>query len=90
MSFALQPVRVATGVADEDGCLVFENGRLVAVLVRLSDEHENLSGKWFLEHGFGRLDGPTHPTFENIDAAQDWLETRLSHRERRARSAPQR
>ena len=72
MSFALQPVRVATGPGDEEGCLVFTDGRLLAVLVRLSEGYDDLSGTWFLEHGFGTLDGPTHPTFADIDAAQAW------------------
>ena len=27
---------------------------------------------------FGRLDGVTHPTFADLDAAQDWLRQRLA------------
>ncbi len=79
MNLSLQPVRVETGGPDEDGCLVFSDGKLVAVLVRLSDEHEDedLAGHWFLEAGLGRLDGPTHPTFINIDDAQAWIARRL-------------
>jgi hypothetical protein len=36
MILTTQPVRVATG-HDEEGCLIFADDRLVAVLVRLSD-----------------------------------------------------
>ena len=44
MTFALQPVRVATGL-DEEGMLVLdEKQRLVAVLVRPSDDNEGLQG----------------------------------------------
>ena len=77
MSLTLQPVRVATG-SDEDGMLVFtDEQRLVAVLTRLSDQHEGAAGHWYLEAGFGWLDGPNHPTFSDLDAAQDWLTQRM-------------
>jgi len=78
MSLTLQPVRVATG-SDEEGMLVFTDGqRLVAVLTRLSDQHEDMAGHWYLEAAFGWLDGPDHPTFPNLDAAQDWLTQRMA------------
>ena len=76
MTFFLQSVRVATG-SDEDGMLVFDkHQRLVAVLTRLSDQHEDLRGQWFLEVGLGRLDGPNHPVFADLDAAQEWIAQR--------------
>ena len=77
MSFTLQPVRVANG-SDEEGMLVF-NGqqRLVAVLTHLGDQYDRASGYWYLETGFGRLDGPNHPIFANLEEAQDWLNRRL-------------
>jgi hypothetical protein len=78
VTFTLQPTQVAT-INDEDGMLVFFDGRLVAVLVRLADENEVAPGDWYLEAGFGRgLDGPNHPTFPTLDAAQDWIEERVS------------
>jgi hypothetical protein len=44
MSFSLQPIRVATGF-DEEGMMVLdEEQRLVAVLVRLSDDNEVAAG----------------------------------------------
>jgi hypothetical protein len=73
----LQPVRVATG-AEEDGLLVFAEDRLVAVLVQLSDENEIAPGEWYLEAGFGRLDGPDHPSFKDLDGAQAWIGQRLA------------
>jgi hypothetical protein len=73
MSLSLTPVRVATGT-DEEGTLVFdETRRLLAVLVRLSDDSAIAPGHWFLEAGFGRLDGPDHPIFPDVDAAQAWI-----------------
>jgi hypothetical protein len=77
MSFNLHPVRVATGF-DEEGMMVLdEEQRLVAVLVRLSHENEVAPGQWYLEAGFGRLDGGSHPLFSNLDVAQDWISQRL-------------
>jgi hypothetical protein len=80
MSFAKQPVRVETGTRDEEGCLIFAEGRLVAVLVRLSDQHDSLAGQWFLEVGFGPIDGPQHPTFGDLEAAEAWIARRLAQR----------
>jgi hypothetical protein len=78
MSFTLHPVRVATGF-DEEGMMVLdEQQRLVAVLVRLSDENEVAAGQWYLEAGFGRLDGGSHPLFSNLDIAQDWISQRIA------------
>jgi hypothetical protein len=77
MSFTLQPIRVATGF-DEEGMMVLdEEQRLVAVLVRLSDENEVAPGQWYLEAGFGRLDGGSHPLFSNLDMAPDWISQRV-------------
>jgi hypothetical protein len=78
MSFSLHPVRVATGF-DEEGMMVLdEEQRLMAVLVRLSDENEVAAGQWFVEAGFGRLDGREHPTFSNLDMAKEWIVQRLA------------
>ena len=76
MTLVLQPVRVATG-SDEEGMLVFSEDRLVAVLVRLSDTHEEIAGHWFLETGYGPLSGPDHPTFPDAVGAQVWISRRL-------------
>jgi hypothetical protein len=76
MTLTLQPVRVETGSNDQEGCLVFSDERLVAVLVRLSDQHDDLAGHWYYEHGFGPFDGPAHPVFGSLDAAQAWIEQR--------------
>ena len=79
MSLHLQPVQVATGSDDQDSRLVFHEGFLVAVLVLLSDDHEDAAGMWFLEAGFGRVDTATPPTFADLDEAQNWIEQQLKH-----------
>ena len=76
MSMTTMTVRVGTD-HDEEGCLVFSNGRLIAVLVRLSDQHGELAGLWFLEASFGRVDATDHPTFPDLEAAQDWVASRI-------------
>ena len=71
----LQPERIANGL-DEDGLLVRADGRLVAVLVRLSETHDSLAGAWFLEIGFHPgLAG--NPVFEDLDTAQAWIAERV-------------
>jgi hypothetical protein len=78
MTLVLQPVQVATGF-EEEGVLVFDRQhRLVAVLVHLSDHNEIAPGQWFLETGFGPLNGIAHPAFADLDAAQAWIRQRLS------------
>ncbi|MCJ2120596.1 hypothetical protein MKK65_29180 [Methylobacterium sp. J-001] len=74
----LQPIAVDTDSPDRDGMLVIANGLLVAVLVRLDEpEHDNV-GSWFLEVGFGRLQGKRAPTFLNLEEATRWLRRRLA------------
>jgi hypothetical protein len=77
MTLTLQPIRVATGF-DEEGMMVLDRQRLVAVLVRLADDNEVAPGHWYLEAGFGRIDGTSHPTFSNLDMAQEWIARRLA------------
>jgi hypothetical protein len=72
-------VRVDTGL-DEDGMLVFADDRLVAVLVRLSDAHEELgiAGHWYLETKFSlRLTGKSAP-FPDLAAARAWIGQHLT------------
>ncbi|MFB0488769.1 hypothetical protein ABIE45_001355 [Methylobacterium sp. OAE515] len=73
MNLRLQPVQVATGSDDQESQLVFHDGYLVAILVRLSDQHEANAGKWFLEAGFGPVSDFSGPVFSDIDAAQSWI-----------------
>jgi len=81
LNLVVEPVRVATGSADEDGRLVLADGRLVAVLVRLADEiHAGRVGSWFMEAGFGPCaDAETAlPAFTGLGAMLAWIEHRLA------------
>jgi hypothetical protein len=78
MSLTLQSVRVGTG-SDEEGMLVFDDDqRLVAVLTHLSEQYGDVSGHWYLEAGFGVLGGLDHPTYADLDAAQESIRQRLA------------
>ena len=80
MTLTLQPVRIATGF-EEEGMLVFDDEqRLVAILTHLSDQYDGASRHWFLEAGFGRLEGREHPTFADLPAAEAWLNRSLAVR----------
>ncbi|MCJ2055019.1 hypothetical protein MKL09_00385 [Methylobacterium sp. J-048] len=73
----LQPIAVDTASPDREGRLVIANGLLVAVLVRLDGpEHDN-PGSWFMEAGFGRLQGQRAPAFPALEDATRWLRRHL-------------
>ncbi|WP_375410785.1 hypothetical protein [uncultured Methylobacterium sp.] len=78
MNLRLTPVKVATGSNDTESQLVFHDDFLIAVLVRLSDDHEADAGKWFLEAGFGRVDSLRSPTFADLDEARAWIVDQLA------------
>lgn len=78
MNLHLQPVQVATGSDDQESRLVFADGFLAAVLVQLSEQHDEDAGKWFLEAGFGRVDDYRAPIFADLVEAQAWIEARLT------------
>ena len=80
MAITFQPVEMETASDDTDGRLVFSDGRLVAVLVRLANGiHESDQGAWFLEAGFGRcFELPR--IFADLTAAEVWVRDRLAGR----------
>ena len=76
MSLTLQPVQFANR-HDDEGRLVFSDGRLLALLVKLSKMHGAEAGSWFLEFGFEELDHPPQSVFPDLDAALHWMLARL-------------
>jgi hypothetical protein len=75
VTLQIQPTRLAAD--DADGLLVFSNKGLVAVLVRLSEIHEDAAGQWFIEAGFGQLDRHKHAIFPDLETAQNWIAERI-------------
>jgi len=69
----LQPMLVDTNSPDRDGMLIVANGLLVGILVHLdAPEHGETTG-WFLEAGFGRLNGVRAPIFDTLEQATRWV-----------------
>jgi hypothetical protein len=75
-----QRVLVATGGRHEDGCLLFADGALVALLVKLSDPgYGKRRGMWFTEWGYGPWESHgSAPLFADVDAAERWFVDRLT------------
>jgi hypothetical protein len=75
MKVSWQSVRVGSGFArEEDGRLVFVDGRLAALLVCRSDDHQEsaLRGAWSIDAGFGPITG-IQETFPSFDDAVNWI-----------------
>ncbi|KQP50830.1 hypothetical protein ASG40_12960 [Methylobacterium sp. Leaf399] len=73
MSLHFQPIHLS----DTERQILFVDGGVVAVLVRLSDAHGDEAGRWSLEAGFGRVGDPNPPTFESLDEAQAWIKGQI-------------
>lgn len=73
MTILFRPIAVDTTSGDQEGQLVVRNDKLIAVLVKLSSDHGELSGRWFVEKGFGAFNGPGHPTFASLQLAEQWF-----------------
>lgn len=69
---SLTPVKVETSSPDEDGFLVFDDGRSIAVAVHLRHA-QNLDerGRWHVEAVFDSLRQP-QGTFAGIDEVKAW------------------
>jgi len=81
-----QPLLVNTASRDQQGCLVFVDDQLVAVLVRLEpDEHlePELWERWFVEAGFGPCRGrPRTSSFASPADALGWARQRVEQHAR--------
>lgn len=69
------PITVALS-GDEHGLLIMEDGRLVAILVRLdADFHGKMRGSWCMEAGFGPCGGQPQ-VFPSLAEAFAWIADR--------------
>jgi hypothetical protein len=77
-----KPVLVNTSSPDSEGCLLFVDDRLVAVLVRLEQgayADPSLWGQWLLEAGFGPCEtGDQELIFPTLDVAEQWATERVT------------
>lgn len=76
MSVTFRPVHVETGSSDCEGMLVFDADRLIAILICLSDLHEDAAGTWYLEYGPSLSKAPG--MFDSIDRAIAWIEKAIA------------
>jgi hypothetical protein len=79
MDVALAPSRVNTGTRDEDGFLIYADGKLTGILVRLDDScHEpEMRARWFLEAAFGPLSTTEAIHFNSPAEATEWVTRKL-------------
>ena len=73
MAVSLQTVTLDTDDPDRDGLMVFRDGKLLAILSCLSDIHEELEGRWFVEAIFGKNACLQPPTFATPDEFEQWV-----------------
>jgi hypothetical protein len=85
VTLAIQQVRLGN-VDDTDGALVYREDVLAAVLSRLSVEHGERAGRWFIEIGFGACPD-SGIDFETFEAACAWIESRLDEHDLRVAEA---
>jgi hypothetical protein len=64
---------------DNEAMLLFRNGRLMAVLARLGEAHEDLQGHWFIEKTFTSLSEPQRRTFADLADAEAWASELPAH-----------
>lgn len=71
-NITFQTVRVHVE-GQTEGRLVFFNGALVAVLVKLDATHDDLEGRWYAEAAFNSLERMEERTFETLDEVAEWI-----------------
>ncbi len=76
MALEFQPISLNQD-NDTEGMLILHDGRLAGVLSRLSAEHSDRAGRWFLECGFGSLARGETDDFEDLNAARRWIDQKL-------------
>jgi hypothetical protein len=73
MAVSFQETTLDTGDEDDRAVLVMRDGRLAAVLSRLSEMHEEMAGQWFVEALFAPAPDTQRHVFTDPDAFVAWL-----------------
>lgn len=79
MRLQFQQVKVPVEITGE-GMLVLLNGWLIAVLVRLLEDHGATAGHWFPESLYGSLSEAGQPVFRDLEEAEHWLKSQVIER----------
>jgi hypothetical protein len=70
-----QPVEVAVA-GQTEARLVFVDGKLAAVLIRLDAAQNELAGRWYAEAAFNSLERMSEHTFRDLPEVVAWIEAR--------------
>lgn len=57
-----------------EGARVLQN-KLIAVITKLDESHEQFQGKWFAEAFLQPLENMAHETFDSLDHVAQWIVT---------------
>ena len=69
MAETIQPIKILIGRKRSDGCLIYQNDALLAVL-----SFEEPLSRWAVEAVFDELDTHTTPeTFSDLEEASAWF-----------------
>ena len=71
MPITFTPVELDTGSGDRSGLVVFNDGRLTAVLSCLDDVHGEAAGQWFVEATFRPMRLSASRTYATPEAFAD-------------------
>lgn len=71
-----QPVKVAVS-GQTEGRLVFIDGKLAVVLVKLDVNQNELEGHWYAEAAFNGLERMSEHTFQDLRAVAAWIDAHL-------------
>ena len=72
MALEFKPVTLARE-GDAAGQLVFQDGRLLAIVAQLDAAHDGLAGHWCVEVRIDELMGMTNHTFEDLQHVEAWF-----------------
>jgi hypothetical protein len=75
-SVTFKEVDVATS-GQTEGRLVFYEGKLIAIITKLDESHDEFQGKWFADAFFNGLEHMQHETFESLEDVARWIAERM-------------
>ncbi len=84
MSLRFQPVLLGSVPDGDDGMLVFQSDRLIAIVSHLGDLHGELAGRWFVEATFAEVAPMVHETFATLSDFEGWAVEELDDSQNRA------
>jgi hypothetical protein len=75
MIVEFQPVVLASEFDEGSALLAYRDGKLIAVVSRLGESYDELSGRWCIEACFDGSCPASWQTFDDIGAVEAWIVT---------------